>query len=159
MPRSPRTRHVRFYDILRQICRCPTGGQRRPPLQGCYEVAEHCAILQLRTAGSMRRPRASFEAQPRAARLLAPKMGIDPYKHFTVLHWCIRFCGCVLPGGQGRPPLRVRACLHWCGQICSIVPPGGVEPLPYANLAVFAIYRKLCDFAGASWRVDATPAG
>ena len=61
---------------------------------------------------------------------------------------------CLPPGGQGRPPLRVRACLHWCGQICSIVPPGGVEPLPYANLAVFAIYRKLCDFAGASWRVD-----
>ena len=30
--------------------------------------------------GSMRRPQASFEAQPRAARLLAPKMGIDPYK-------------------------------------------------------------------------------
>ena len=28
----------------------------------------------------MRRPQASFEAQPRAARLLAPKMGIGPYK-------------------------------------------------------------------------------
>ena len=27
----------------------------------------------------MRRPQASFEAQPRFARLLAPKMGIGPY--------------------------------------------------------------------------------
>ena len=54
----------------------------------------------------MRRPQASFEAQPRAARLLAPKMGIDPYKCFTSSHWCIRFCRCVLPGGQGRPPLQ-----------------------------------------------------
>ena len=32
------------------------------------------------SAGTMRRPQASFEAQPRAARLLAPKIGIDPYK-------------------------------------------------------------------------------
>ena len=31
------------------------------------------------SAGTMRRPQASFEAQPRAARLLAPKMGIVPY--------------------------------------------------------------------------------
>ena len=60
------------------------------------------------SCGSMRRPQASFEAQPRAARLLAPKMGIDPYKHGTVSHWCIRICGCVPPGGQSHPPLRVR---------------------------------------------------
>ena len=33
----------------------------------------------VQSAGSMRRPQASFEAQPRIARLLAPKMGIDPY--------------------------------------------------------------------------------
>ena len=32
------------------------------------------------TAGTMRRPQASFEAQPRTARLLAPKMGIVPYE-------------------------------------------------------------------------------
>jgi len=30
----------------------------------------------------MRRPQASFEAQPRIARLLAPKMGIDPYNAY-----------------------------------------------------------------------------
>ena len=41
--------------------------------------------------GSMRRPQASFEAQPRAARLLAPKMGIDPYKRYTDSPGCIRF--------------------------------------------------------------------
>ena len=39
MPRSPRTPHARFYDTLRQICCCASGGQGRPPLQG------HCAIL------------------------------------------------------------------------------------------------------------------
>ena len=54
----------------------------------------------------MRRPQASFEAQPRAARLLAPKMGIDPYKHGTISHWYIRFCRCIPPGGQRRPPLQ-----------------------------------------------------
>ena len=113
MPRSPRTRHVRFYDILRQICRCPTGGQRRPPLQGCYEVAEHCAILQLRTAGSMRRPRASFEAQPRAARLLAPKMGIDPYGHRARSPFVVRNCWRVLRGRGRTLPLRKIILLHY----------------------------------------------
>ena len=37
-------------------------------------------VKTLRSAGSMRRPQASFEAQPRIARLLAPKMGIGPYR-------------------------------------------------------------------------------
>ena len=27
---------------------------------------------------------------------------------------------------------------HWCVPICGVVPPGGVEPLPNANLLVFA---------------------
>ena len=36
-------------------------------------------VKTVQSAGSMRRPQASFEAQPRTARLLAPKMGIDPY--------------------------------------------------------------------------------
>ena len=54
----------------------------------------------------MRRPQASFESQPRAARLLAPKMGIDPYKRCTFSHQCIRSCRCAPPGGQRRPPLQ-----------------------------------------------------
>ena len=37
-------------------------------------------VKTLRSAGPMRRPQASFEAQPRIARLLAPKMGIGPYR-------------------------------------------------------------------------------
>ena len=49
-----------------------------------------CAILRLPTAGSMRRPQASFEAQPRAARLLAPKMGIDPYELYVLS--CCHVC-------------------------------------------------------------------
>ena len=83
--------------------------------------------------GSMRRPQASFEAQPRAARLLAPKMGIDPYKRFTVSHWRVRIRGCVPPGGQGRPPLRVHAVPHWCARICDVVPcgRGRTPPLRY----------------------------
>ena len=36
-------------------------------------------VKTLRSAGPMRCPQASFEAQPRIARLLAPKMGIGPY--------------------------------------------------------------------------------
>ena len=31
---------------------------------------------------------------------------IDPYKRCADSHWFIRFCRCVLPGGQGRPPLQ-----------------------------------------------------
>ena len=37
--------------------------------------------------------------------------GIDPYKHGTDSPECIRVCGCVPPGGQRRPPLRVRVYL------------------------------------------------
>ena len=33
MPTSTQTTHVRFYDTLQQTHDCPTGGQRRPPLQ------------------------------------------------------------------------------------------------------------------------------
>ena len=33
MPRSPRMTHVRFHEAHRQTRNCPTGGQRRPPLQ------------------------------------------------------------------------------------------------------------------------------
>ena len=51
MPTSTRMGHVRFYETLLQTRNCPTGGQGRPPLQGCYEVAGHCAILQLHSAG------------------------------------------------------------------------------------------------------------
>ena len=66
-------------------------------------------VKTVQSAGSMRRPQASFEAQPRIARLLAPKMGIDPYRQVGK---CIR----IRPGfpkkalhpagGQSRPPLH-----------------------------------------------------
>ena len=57
-------------------------------------------------------------------------VGIDPYKRATDSPGCIRVCGCILPGGQGRPPLRVRAYSHRCVQICGIVLPGGASPAP-----------------------------
>ena len=59
--------------------------------------------------------------------------GIDPYKCCTDSPGCIPICGCIPPGGQSRPPLRVRTVLHWCAQICHVVPPGEVEPRPYAT--------------------------
>ena len=66
-------------------------------------------VKTLRSAGPMRCPQASFEAQPRIARLLAPKMGIGPYNH-TSRYIRIRrkLPGKPLPsaGGQRRPPLR-----------------------------------------------------
>ena len=43
MPTSTHTTHVRFYDTLRQICHCPTGGQRRPPLQNVVRFCRKCA--------------------------------------------------------------------------------------------------------------------
>ena len=41
------------------------------------------SIKTVQSAGPMRHPQASFEAQPRIARLLAPKIGIGPYKACT----------------------------------------------------------------------------
>ena len=57
-------------------------------------------------------------------------VGIDPYKRATDSPGCIRACGCILLGGQGRPPLRARAYSHRCVQICGIVLPGGASPAP-----------------------------
>ena len=52
------------------------------PTSARLEVANSLQITvkTVQSAGSMRRPQASFEAQPRIARLLAPKMGIGPYR-------------------------------------------------------------------------------
>ena len=98
--------------------------------------------------GSMRRPQASFEAQPRAARLLAPKMGIDPYKYGTDSHRCIRFCGCAPPGGQGRPPLRVHTVLHWCIQFCDVVPRGRGRTPPLRQIwRIFRCAAPCCTHA------------
>ena len=80
---------VDFRETVRSA-----GGQSRPPLQGqgskrlfvgadvsvgpkYNEFAENYRKT-LCSAGPIRRPQASFEAQPRFARLLAPKMRIDP---------------------------------------------------------------------------------
>ena len=51
------------------------------PTSARLEVANspQITVKTVQSAGSMRRPQASFEAQPRIARLLAPKMGIGPY--------------------------------------------------------------------------------
>ena len=90
--------------------------------------------------GSMRRPQASFEAQPRAARLLAPKMGIDPYKRCAGLHRCIRVCRCVPPGGQRRPPLQdVVRFRRWCVQFCDCVLPGRARHRPLRTGCVFDV--------------------
>ena len=52
------------------------------PTSARLEVANspQITVKTVQSAGSMRRPQASFEAQPRIARLLAPKMGIGPYR-------------------------------------------------------------------------------
>ena len=76
------------------------------PTERCAFSPMACTIFRLRVAGSMRRPQASFEAQPRAARLLAPKMGIDPYGDFAWSPFIVRFCDCILHGRGRTPPLR-----------------------------------------------------
>ena len=113
------------------------GGRLCPPVghdRFCRNISSKWGLVP---HGSMRRPQASFEAQPRAARLLAPKMGIDPYKRCAGLHRCIRVCRCMPPGGQGRPPLRTRAYSHGCIQICNVVPRGRGRTRPYADLVVW----------------------
>ena len=52
----------------------------------------------------MRRPQASFEAQPRIARLLAPKMGIDPYRQVGK---CIRI----------YPEFLKKHCIQWADRV------------------------------------------
>ena len=61
-------------------------------------------------------------------------VGIDPYKHGTVSHWCVRVRGCIPPGGQRRPPLQNvmrgrRLLCNFGAATCA----GGAEPLPYAK--------------------------
>ena len=71
------------------------GGQSRPPLQGVRRGVvgaddsvgpinvtnlPKISVKRYNPRGPMRCPQASFEAQPRFARLLASKMGIGPYR-------------------------------------------------------------------------------
>ena len=60
-------------------------------------------------------------------------VGIDPYKHFTDSPGRVHICRYVLPGGQRRPPLRVRTVSHWCIQIYDGVPRGRGKPRPYVT--------------------------
>ena len=51
------------------------------------------SIKTVQSAGPMRHPQASFEAQPRIARLLAPKIGIYPYTETGSAYVCAAaFC-------------------------------------------------------------------
>ena len=51
------------------------------------------SIKTAQSAGPMRHPQAGFEAQPRIARLLAPKIGIDPYTETGSAYVCAAaFC-------------------------------------------------------------------
>ena len=51
------------------------------------------SIKTAQSVGPMRHPQASFEAQPRIARLLAPKKGIDPYTETGSAYVCAAaFC-------------------------------------------------------------------
>ena len=47
-----------------------------------------------------------------------------PTNGIRIRRWCVRICGCVLPGGQRRPPLRVRTVPHWFIQFCYVIPRG-----------------------------------
>ena len=65
------------------------------PTSARLEVANspQITVKTVQSAGSMRRPQASFEAQPRIARLLAPKKGIDPYTETGSAYVCAAaFC-------------------------------------------------------------------
>ena len=67
-------------------------------------------------------------------------VGIDPYKRYTDSPGCIRVCGCVPPGGQRRPPLRVHTILHWCAWICNIVPHGRGRTPPLRQINTSSLF-------------------
>ena len=106
MPRSPRTMHIRFYDTLRQICHCPTGGQRRPPLQN---------VLRFR------RTSCNF-----VIAFCRVDVGIDPYGDFALSPFVVQFCDCILRGRSRTPPLRLDKKCN-----LNLQQAGGVEPRPY----------------------------
>ena len=60
--------------------------------------------------------------------------------------WCIHFRRwgarvhrCVLPGGQRRPPLRVRTASHWCARIRNVVRRGRGRTSPLRNEGKFTV--------------------
>ena len=77
-------------------------------------------------------------------------VGIDPYKRCAICRWCVQICACILPGGQRRPPLRVRACLHRCVRIYDVLPRGrGRTPHPTQTWQFPRIRIGASQFAGA----------
>ena len=113
MPTSTRAGHVRFYDTLRQICHCPTGGQRRPPLQNIVRFRRwHVRFCgRVLPGGVEPLPYANLVVfanhQNRAilrVRRARVDVGIDPYERITLSPHIRRFCGCVLPGGAEPRP-------------------------------------------------------
>ena len=106
MPTSTRTGHVQFDGTLRQICNCPTGGQRRPPLQKILRFCRRLYILWVRLAGRGRTP-------PLRQR------GVN----FTDSHWWVRLCRVVLhnPFVTASPchlPLH-KGGFGWCKRVTS----------------------------------------
>ena len=123
MPRSPRRYAIKkLHEPSAKSHRTLVGADDPVRPWGNGKFVTTFRQIGCASCGSMRHPQAIFEAQPRAARLLAPKMGIARYKHGAYSPGCVHFCGCVPPGGQGRPPLRVHTISHWCIPICRAVP-------------------------------------
>ena len=65
------------------------------------------SIKTVQSAGPMRHPQASFEAQPHNARLLGPMWASAPTTDNARFHDFV--------GGQSRPPLQCRS-LHACAR-------------------------------------------
>ena len=131
MPTSTRMGHDRFYDTLRQNDCAQTGGQSRPPLQGCGAISPMgCAILQLHPAGSMwsstptgslrcRRTLCNFVIAPRPYGMTGgaagrADVGIGPYKRIAWSPWVVRICFCILRADRVVRPYRVlyEAAIH-----------------------------------------------
>ena len=105
----------RFYDTLRQICHCPTGGQGRPPLQNVLRCRRWCVqfcscVLPGRCG---HRP---LQTDCVFASVHSFVVGV-PCRADRV----VRLYGCV--------PFRI---------ICGVVPAGGASRSPTLRLKLFA---------------------
>ena len=92
MPRSPRTTHDRFYETLRQICRCPNGRTEASAptvVLRCRRLAVRCCDCILRGRG--RTPPLLYD-EKRWCSVKAAQMSAS-------------FCRPIRSGG---PPLRFR---------------------------------------------------
>ena len=168
IPHYARAQNTNRVDKLHtpywQICRSPRlplvikGSCRRRRLRGserCGFAERYPVVRQnvhlLIPSGFASLTHRLAAARSRRGSDSPPGCHSTPRRRFATLVtkgrlWCIRFRRwrvrvhrCVLPGGQRRPPLRVRTALHWCARIRNVVRRGRGRTSPLRSGGKFTV--------------------